>query len=989
LRIDQFHHTAWTLRDGAPPDAWAIEQTPDGALWLGTPTGLFRFDGVTFQRYQGDGDTAVLGDVADLFVAPDGDLWIGMRFGEIFRLRAGKLTRFDKSNGLPGRTVYRMAVDRDNKLWAATAGGLYWRNGASWILVGAESGIVGNFFMDVLVDRHGALWCVGPPGGFVRPAGSAMFQKVAVAAEYGYLAETPDGSVWFSGNPHIVSLSAAWSDPKRSPPGLHTFTKDDAGTGDLIADRDGGLWLVSNLGVGRIARPMSLPPLNRGQRIEEAIEQFGHPDGLSGDSIQTLLEDDAGNIWVASNGGIDRFRIPKLQTLDRGRAAEATWAQASDGTLWTASRFLGLARSSSDELWVPNTGTVPTALHAGPDGSMWIGTDDGLYLWTARDGYQKQSVPPQPPDNIVQAITGDRGGTVWVSFVRSGVYARSNGRWLPRGGIAELPVDTAVALASDERGGVWAGYTDDRLAYIAGGRAHLFLAKDGVTIGAAQAFLPLTDETWVGGSGGVARVVRGQIFALRGEGDQRFEGTSGVVMSNDGALWLNFAAGIARITAQELSRVRADSGHKVSYELLDHNDGLRGVATQLRPLPSAFKEASGRLWFSTGRNLHWVDPERIPRNSRPPVVEIRGVKARGKPYSPSDRVQLPVGADQLDIDYTALSVSMPEKVRFRYRLEGVDREWQDAGARRTAFYTNLSYGERRFTVIAANEDGVWNTTGASMTIIVPPAFYQARWFQALAGIVLAVGVWQLYRLRMRRVAAALRLRLEGRQLERERIARELHDTLLQSTQGLILAFSSIAQRLPIQHPARQSMERTLDRADAILAEGRDRVQDLRAHESSGSDLYQAFWLAAEELQAIRTIEAIVRIEGSARKLQNDAREQVYRIGREALVNAFKHSEASRVEVILRFEADAFMLQVRDDGKGAAEEVLAPPLPSKHWGMKGMQERARSLGAKLAIHSAPGEGTRIELQVPGATAFQPSGRLRQWSSIARVFQSADG
>ena len=332
------------------------------------------------------------------------------------------------------------------------------------------------------------------------------------------------------------------------------------------------------------------------------------------------------------------------------------------------------------------------------------------------------------------------------------------------------------------------------------------------------------------------------------------------------------------------------------------------------------------------------------------------------------------------IDYVGLSLTMAERVRYRYKLEGVDTQWQEAGARRQAFYTNLRPGVYQFQVMASNNDGVWNETGATVAFTIPPAFIQTVWFVALCGVAGSALLWLLIGIRTRQVANRMRARLEDRLAERERIARELHDTLLQSTQGLIVHFQVVANRIARDEQDRAFLESTLKRADEVLAEGRDRVLDLRGPADLLADLPAALFAAGNELAQAHTARFSTSIEGKLRELEQRAKDEAYRIGREALINAFRHAQASLIEVQVIFGDADLRLRIRDDGLGIAAQTLQTGAKSGHWGLKGMRERALRIGAELAIWSRPDAGTEIELKIPGHIAYRETTFRSRWRSL---------
>ena len=346
---------------------------------------------------------------------------------------------------------------------------------------------------------------------------------------------------------------------------------------------------------------------------------------------------------------------------------------------------------------------------------------------------------------------------------------------------------------------------------------------------------------------------------------------------------------------------------------------------------------------------------------------VRSLSSGGRVFDASSSLKLPPGTANLQIDYTALSLQNPDRVRFRYRLEGIDKTWIEAGRRRQAFYTRLGPGRYRFRVIAANNDGVWNNAGAALDFIVPPTFVQSGWFLLLCALVVALVLWALYTFRMRQVAARIQSRLEERVAERERIARELHDTLLQGVQGLILRFQAIMDGLPAGQPARSQLDAVLERADEILAAGRDQVSHLRTAPGA-DDLVESLIRAAEVTPHAPEIELSITSEGTARGLHPIVTEEVSAIGQEAIINALKHAHAKRIDVVISYNLHGLALRICDDGVGISASVLDAGEKDGHFGLIGMRERAKKIGGQLTITSRPGAGADLVVRVAARAAF---------------------
>jgi signal transduction histidine kinase len=519
-------------------------------------------------------------------------------------------------------------------------------------------------------------------------------------------------------------------------------------------------------------------------------------------------------------------------------------------------------------------------------------------------------------------------------------------------------------LTTDHSGRTWFGYTASRVALLEGGTVRLFTGEHGLSVGNVLAIHIKGTHVWVGGELGLAILVAGRFRPVLGKHGAEFRGTSGIVETPDGEVWLNGADGISRIPATEINRVLRDSTYQVQSERLDFRDGLEGSAEQIRPQPTVIAGTDDRLWFATTLSLAWLDPHAIPRNPLPPPLVIRRLTAGNTSYAVEPDLRLPVHTTALRIEYTALSLSMPERVHFRYQLVGTDTAWQDAGGRREAFYTNLSPGSYRFRVIAANEDGVWNRKGASLDFTIPPSLTQTRWFLGVWVAALAVLAWLAYLLRMRQVAGGLRVRYEAAMAERARIAQELHDTLLQGFTGITLQLRAI-ERMLTHRPqdSAKALKTVLASADTALRDARHMIWDLRAVELEGHDLPTALETAVRRATADSSVQLVFAVHGDHRPLPLAIEATALRVGREAVLNAVKHAAPRMVEVNLEYGPRSLTLRVEDDGSGIPSSALEVAAAGEHLGLAGMRDRAHRAGGKLEITSTLGQGTAVSMSLP--------------------------
>jgi signal transduction histidine kinase len=950
----------------------ALAQTNDGYLWLGTSIGLFRFDGETFEHpIFPDKGLSINGDVSTLYTTPSGDLWVGMRFGGAYLVREGHLTPYTEADGLPLHTIRQFAVTRDGALWAAVTNGLFRFTGNRWEPIGAAWNYPATEGYNIFCDRSGTLWARNMQGSFFLIDGSKTFQKSPVRGGRGWILAAPDGAVWVSDPEQgLISLS----NPERASSVLAPGYSPGAQT--ALFDRDGALWIVLEANKETVFSriPDSRKLWANGKSFGTSdIQTLRSNQALTGD-LFNFLEDREGNLWLATDGGLERFRANKLHSALEGQPLphQSAMAMTADGGILVAAYPNLLLRFSANQVTpsIDSRFDLPdeiSALYSGSDNRLWLGMEQvGLAHYS---GGKIEAVPLSAPDKTrdIQSITQDHTGALWVSSAHEGLFRFREKAWLLNGGIPTLPMEVPVNVITDSSGKVWLGYANNEIAVVDGAQVRMLGQTQGLNVGIVLALTSQADRVWVGGTENASLYKDGHFWPLTRSNGHAFTGVSGIAEDDSGGLWLNGSTGIAHLDATEVSGFMKDPNRHVSEETLNFEDGLNGTAPQIRPVNTALKSTDGRVWFTTSAGAYWIDPKHIRNNPIAPTVLLQSVTSNKRTYALGAEAALPAHSTALEFQFTATSLSIPSRIRFKYKLEGVDADWQDAGGRRQAFYTNIAPGLHRFEVTAANEDGVWSQSGAAANIMIAPAFYQTRWFYAVCAIAILATLWQLYRLRVRLLARQMGVRMGARLEERERIARELHDTLLQSTQGLILLFQGFAGRLARPDPMRVQMESALDQADQLLNEARDRVSDLRTT-GINSDLVGALTRFAEELFSATTVAFTIEVSGLPVILTLIAADDIYRIGREGLGNASVHAHASNIEVEIAYEAKQLTMRIRDDGKGIGSEILQKGARARHFGLQGMRERAQRIGGILNIWSREGAGTELELVVPATHAY---------------------
>src|SRR6266404_4729084 len=977
LDVSQYAHTSWKIRDGFfKGQITSIAQTPDGYLWLGTEFGLLRFDGVKNVSWQPPQDQPLpSSNIRSLLVARDGTFWIGTSKG-LASWKDGKLTQYAE---LAGQYIFRLLEDREGRVWAgggaATTGRLCAIQNGSVQCYG-EDGSLGRGVLGLYEDGKGNLW-VGVSGGMWRwkPHPPNFYPLSGEQDGIQGFGESDDGALLIGTQLGIQRFVNGKIESYPLPDTAPQFTGRR-----LLRDRDVGLWIGTS--------ERGLVHVHQGR-----TDVFGPSNGLSGEAIYAFFEDREGNIWVATINGLDRFRdyaaatITVNQGLSSVRVASVLTAQ--DGSVWL-STLAGLERWNNREVTTyhiggnekdgKGNGPLPNSLFQDDRGRIWLSTLQGFgYFESGRF----VSIKGLPGGNQLSIIE-DTSGNLWIVNERAGLFHLIRGSEIQQIPWATLGhKDHATALAADPlQGGLWIGFHLGGVAYFIDGQVRAsYAGADGLGEGRIN-HLRLDQEgaLWVATEGGLSRLKNGHVVTLTGTNNLPCDTVHWSIEDNAKSIWLYTACGLVRIARPELDAWAADSNRTIQLTVFDSSDGVRILSTAGHYSPLVAKSSDGKLWFLPWDGVSVIDPSHLPINKLPPPVNVEQFVADRKTYNASGQVRLPPLIRDLEIDYTALSLVAPEKIRFRYMLEGHDKDWQDVGNRRQAFYTNLPPANYRFRVMACNNSGVWNETGAYFDFTITPAYYQTTWFRltCVAGFLLLLG--GLYRLRLRQVARQFNMRLEERVGERTRIARELHDTLLQSFQGVLLKFSAVRFLLPPgADEARKTLGKAIDQAEQAIADGRDAVQGLRSSTVPDNDLARVISTLGEELAGNQSAQSrpafSVDVEGVPQSLAPLLQDEVHRIAVEALRNAYRHAGARRIEVEIRHGKRQFRLRVRDDGKGINQNVVDAGGREGHFGLAGMRERAELVGGNLAIWSELDSGTEIELTIPASVAYAkpPSAR----------------
>ena len=974
------YHTAWSVREGLPPQVIDIAQTSDGFLWLASQAGLYRFDGVKFELYVAPLGTSLLNDaVVSLIGTHNGGLWVGYQFGGASLIKQRTITNYSPADTF-NHNLLGLVEDLDGTIWGATHFGLQRFDGVRWTRIGEDWNFPLKALDEMHLDAQGTLWAGTNNSYYVLRRGERQFQDSGVVSAPANM--TSESSGWAAESTSLIRLSRT---------GQGSWTREAAETGAeieaLATTRDGDIWMGTSDGI------MRTDPARARKGL---FERFRQQDGLSGSDVIRLFQDREANIWALTGSGLDRFRqipfnrvnlpsgVRGLRMLSLGESVlVAAGARGKSTLLKVTDKGVSL---------IPSPLTHVYAMTSDRHEGAWLNADGRFWHYTGKSVEQVTSLPPgvDSLNDNVSSLTVDGAGALWISLIGDSarrVYKFSDGIWSAVEDLASSTAANATAMMTDHSGNVWIGLRNRHIVKFGKEPGKLYTEADGLDVGIITALSEHNDHLWIGGTEGVAYFRDGRFHRLLTNHDATLRGTSGIVELENGDLWLDSGGGVLKIDGREAAEALSDSSYQANARLFSHLDGITGAAgTATYSNASIQRTDDGRLYVNTYDGILWIDPNNIAKNDIAPEAKISSATVDQHALPASTSAVLEKGARNLEIDYTASSLSVPERVQFRYKLDGFDLDWQQAGNRRQAFYSKLPPGKYVFRVAASNDDGVWSTEDATWKIDLPPTFIQSIWFKLLCAAVCTLVLVSLYFYRVRQITTEVKKNLLVRLAERERIARDLHDTFFQGVQGLLLRFNTGTSNLRPDDPIRALFIETLKQSDQVMAEGRDMVLDLRADEDAISALPDVLARAGEQLKDHNSADYKVVVIGQPRELQGLCAVELSRIGKEAIHNAFSHSQARSIECEIAYTDDTLTLMIRDNGIGIDANIVRDGRRAGHLGLPGMKERAVRIGAKLRIWSQKNGGSEVEVVVPGAVAYVTSKSAatgnRLWKLIRR-------
>jgi signal transduction histidine kinase/ligand-binding sensor domain-containing protein len=948
--VTDYTATLWADADGHPVGAVsAIVQDRDGYLWVGSTAGLFRFDGVRFTPWNQLSEARLPATwVSSLLATADGGLWVG--FGDQSTL-AHITGRAAEVHTLPGAgPVAAILQDQDGTLWTVAAFSLFQRAGGEWMRVPVRRDSAEVRVHDVGVSRNGGLLISTERGLFAGRRGAREF-RLLVDGYIWSAGEERNGSLWVTDTLAGFKVGVGGHAPR--PVG------DALGGGyRLMFDRDGQAW------IGTIAEGLWRVRLNGGQRA--SVEKATLRSASFNDAVQSLFEDRDGNIWVGTTAGLHRLNRQLLQSvpidgvvinvdltsrsdlwastpsgLVRLALADGTWTATkpraideairltthdSSGSVWTTFGTGGLGRLVGNHLVhvaVPPEFAIRSRilfLIADPQGGIWFGDGQRVLRWDGREfsAFAPRSLGDNTPP--IRLVTPDRAGRLWIAFAdgRLGVRERDGiVRMQPGNPASSRSTIYAIAEGADER-------------------------------------------IWLGTDHGIARVVGGMLRTANPESGLPTGRISTIVEDGDGYLWADTSAGLLRIRSEEFDKAASTAGYHAQFEFFDASDGAAGAPTITSRSGRAW---DGKVWFVRSGALTIADPQVLRQRTKPrlaPVI-IDNIKANERTYAPAASLALASDTRRVQIEFTTVALSKSTRVRYRYRLDGLDTDWVDAEARHAAVYTNLPPRKYRFIVQAGSDEDGWSAATTSYEFDIHPAFYQTTAFGAAAVLAIGLLVFAVWRIRVGVVRRQYGAVLE----ERMRLSREIHDTLLQGVVGVALQLGNVSNDRGMPRASRATLREMRDQVEAYIREARQSIFDLRSPLLEEHDLVGALHEVGRRAVANTSVGFSVMISGQAKRYPPRLENELLRIAQEAITNAVRHARASQIVLAIGFEASQVSIEVSDDGRGLAR--TADVEDTSHIGLASMKERAESMGGRVTIRRSAEGGTAIEATLPILTA----------------------
>ena len=948
---------AWQTDDGLPQNSvWAITQTRDGYLWVGTEEGLARFDGVRFAAPDENAPPELShGYIRALCAARDGSLWIGCDVYGLVRLKEGKFTRFSEADGLLSNQIRCLLEGRDGALWIGSEGGLTRYRDGRFSNFTEKNGLAANSVKGLCEDRQGNL-------RIATMRGLSRLDKEGTISTFHIMLGRPANSLKFACEDHQGRI---WTGSSEGLNGVDGETIATYGVAEglpdkvvtiALEDRGGQLWVGTYRGLTRMVNGRFVPRPNR--------------EGVFGDRIYTLFEDREGNIWAGAEDGLYLLNPARFiayttqQGLSRNNAMSV--CEDSSGTVWIGTWGGGVNRLKGGTItpYGPGSGASQDqvlALHEGRDGSLWVGLDHGAGLIRLKGG--PENLFPRQPGLIpeaIRAIHEDRQGTLWIGTSR-GLNTYKEGKFETYTTANGLAGNFVWALLEDDAGNMWIG-TDGGLSRWQGGQFTNFTTREGLSHNNVDALYEDREKVlWIGTrGGGLNRYQAGKFTACTTRQGLFSDEVYEIVEDDFGYFWMSCRKGIFRVSKKDLDDLDRRAIKAIPCTAFGRADGLPSVQCNGVAKPAGCKGRDGRLWFATIQGVVAVEPG-IKTNERLPPVYIEEVLADGRSLRPdslaaSESLSLTVspGRRGIEIHYTALSFQAPWKNRFKYLLEGVDPEWVDAGSRRSVSYNSVTPGKHLFRVVACNNDGVWNEAGATLSLLFVPHYWQTWWFKPVLGVAAVLVLTLLYRSRVTRLREIERLRIQ--------IAANLHDDVGARLTKVAMVTELVDRETKEGHPNKPHIRNIFKTIREITLAMDEIVWTINPKNDTLDNLANYIFQYAQDYFQDTGVSCRLDVPAQLpdQPVSTEVRHNLFMAVKEALNNALKHAEATEVRIGLGVTDGRMTITITDNGRG----FLIDQARAKGNGLGNTAQRLAQIGGRLVLESEPGRGTTIRLEAEG-------------------------
>ncbi len=971
--MSQYLRDTWPSSDSFPGgQVSAIAQTRDGCLWIGGDKGLVSFDGLSFRLLQESSKGVPITHVLGLATDAQGGLWVWMQGANVLRYDEGRFENVTSQLGLPDGFVTAMSQTRDGNVLLSTVGQeTFEYRGGQLRRVGTIQ-VPGTLILSSAKTDDGTIWIGTSDNGLFRiQSGQIVRMNAAFAPKkINVLLSGPRNTLWVGTDQGLFLWDGQHLSNARVPSSLRNspvFT--------ITSARDGTLWAGVPHGLFRFDMESS-----------NALRPFTDQSDL----VPTaLFQDREGDLWIGSSEGLQRWRegafITYASAPDFPRGSSGPIFADTNDRLWFGPESGGLASLSNGQVDRRDvahlSGDIVYSI-AGVGSDLWIARQRGGLTHLSRSGSSLSSKTYTEADGLAQnsvyVVKETHDGTVWAGTLSAGLSRLRDGRFSSFTTADGLASNTITTMEEDGRGQLWVG-TPSGVSVLSGNAWRTYGLENGLPADEVTALLPDTSEAgrdmWIGTARGLAIFSSNHIQSFQRVPEVLHESVLGLAKDPAGFLWIATQEHILRLNPAKLLDGTLTTNDIREY---DRADGLLSSQSTRRS-QSMLEDRNGQIWISTRRGLAVTTPSDLARPPVPALVRIESLLADGHTIS-LHQPGIPASQRRVTLQFSGISLPVPERVRYRYRLDGFDKNWSQESASREAVYTNLEPGSYSFHVVASNSDGVWNTSDVFLPFWIEPAVWQTWWFHFLTALIVVLAVWSIYLFRTRQLARQLHLRFEERLAERMRIAQNLHDTLLQGFLSASLQLDVASEYVPRESPAAPMLSRVLALMRQVSEDCRNSLVTLRTDSKPQRNLEVEFFAVPQELGLGDKVSYRVVVNGSPRAIDPLCSDELFLVGREAVLNAYRHAHPTLVEVELVYKRTGLHLFVRDDGHGIEEAVLQSGR-ERHWGLTGMRERATKVGAQFRIWSRPAKGTEIEVIVPGHIAYVQD--RREGAGIRRI------